>query len=326
MCLLAFAIASAAVVSGTESVSAADPPLPICHYTDRPARYAGLADYYRTLVDTDFRLPTTYAPRDLVPVSRSGAPGAGSVRTIVMADMKAMFAAAKAAGAPFAVESAYRSYSYQVGTFQGWVRRAGVDRARLASARPGHSEHQLGTSMDLTSPASFVAGRVRGVGRAPWLYPDWGTTKAGAWLARNAWRYGFLLSYPKVGSPQKTCYKYEPWHFRYFGRSLAAKIKQSGLTPREWLWRAGAAATWTGAAGTGSPGAAPPIDGVSPDPPSTDTVAGGSNPVIDAGIGMTPLGVGFASFFLMLVVLARRGPRVARRDGARTRTGDRSTL
>jgi D-alanyl-D-alanine carboxypeptidase len=55
-------------------------------------------------------------------------------------------------------------------------------------------------------------------------------------LAQHAWRFGFLMSYPYGRSPQWTCYGPEPWHYRYFGRERAAAIRDSGLSPREWLW------------------------------------------------------------------------------------------
>jgi D-alanyl-D-alanine carboxypeptidase len=55
-------------------------------------------------------------------------------------------------------------------------------------------------------------------------------------MAENAWRYGFVTSYPR-GSFAQTCYDYEPWHYRYVGRDLAAAIRAGGLTPREYLWR-----------------------------------------------------------------------------------------
>jgi D-alanyl-D-alanine carboxypeptidase len=74
------------------------------------------------------------------------------------------------------------------------------------------------------------------VGPAPWDYADWGATAAGAWMRDNAWRYGFVMSYP-AGRQAVTCYAYEPWHFRYIGRELAAKVHASGLTLREWIWR-----------------------------------------------------------------------------------------
>ena len=59
---------------------------------------------------------------------------------------------------------------------------------------------------------------------------------AGAWLRVNAWKYGFVMSYPK-GKTAVTCYQYEPWHYRYVGRTRARLIRSSGLTLREFLWR-----------------------------------------------------------------------------------------
>ena len=47
--------------------------------------------------------------------------------------------------------------------------------------------------------------------------------------------YGWLMSYQK-GKKTVTCYRYEPWHYRYFGRDLAKAIHDSGLTTREYLW------------------------------------------------------------------------------------------
>jgi D-alanyl-D-alanine carboxypeptidase len=61
----------------------------------------------------------------------------------------------------------------------------------------------------------------------------------------NAWKYGWVLSYPRHASPAVTCYAYEPWHFRYVGRSLAASLQASGLTLREYLWRRGSLAPGT---------------------------------------------------------------------------------
>jgi D-alanyl-D-alanine carboxypeptidase len=55
-------------------------------------------------------------------------------------------------------------------------------------------------------------------------------------MSRNAYRYGFILSYPD-GRRDKTCYPYEPWHFRYVGPELARPVQASGLTLREYLWR-----------------------------------------------------------------------------------------
>jgi D-alanyl-D-alanine carboxypeptidase len=65
---------------------------------------------------------------------------------------------------------------------------------------------------------------------------DWGKSKAGKWLKANAWKYGFVMSYPK-GKTAVTCYTYEPWHYRYVGRPLAKDVRDSTLTLREFLWQ-----------------------------------------------------------------------------------------
>jgi D-alanyl-D-alanine carboxypeptidase len=184
------------------------------------------ADWQRTVLDTTFMLPRSYAPGDLRSTSTAGLNAGQSVRRFVIVDLAAMATAARRAGARLAVQSAYRSYATQISTFRYWVSVSGYSTALRTSARAGHSEHQLGTTVDFRSYG----------GSAPWYYHDWGTTKAGAWLKLNAWKYGFAMSYPK-GKTSVTCYAYEPWHFRYVGRAVAAKIHASGLTAREYLWR-----------------------------------------------------------------------------------------
>ena len=179
------------------------------------------------MLDSYFRLASTYAPSDRVSTSYAGLNGGYTVRRLVLADLKAMARAARSAGARFAVQSAYRSYSTQKSIFAREVEEYGYAQALRQSARAGHSEHQLGTTLDFRSYYST---------RAPWDYADWGTTKAGAWLRVNSWKYGFLMSYPK-GKQSVTCYVYEPWHFRYVGRYQAKLVRDSGLTLRQWLWR-----------------------------------------------------------------------------------------
>jgi D-alanyl-D-alanine carboxypeptidase len=178
-----------------------------------------------TLLDTTYHLPAEYAPGDLVDTSAAGLNGGYLVRSLIVADLRALADAARAAGAPLGVVSGYRSYQQQRQTFDYWVSVGGYEQALRTSARAGHSEHQLGTSLDFTS-----AG-----GSAPWAYADWAQTPAGAWMAANAWRYGFVMSYP-AGAFDRTCYDYEPWHYRYVGRDMAALIAGDGRTPRQVLW------------------------------------------------------------------------------------------
>jgi D-alanyl-D-alanine carboxypeptidase len=214
-------------IAAPAPASAADPhvgPPPECELGDVPTELRSYLDWQRTIVDTTFRLPASYAPPDLVPVSRAGLAGSGAVRRLVIADLAALARAARRDGVPLAAISGYRSFGSQAGTFAHWVGVLGFERARLGSARAGHSEHQLGTTLDF---ASYPGGE-------PWYY-SWFGSRTARWLAANAWRYGFVMSYPPDRTAL-TCYQYEPWHFRYLGRELAATIHASGLTAREFLW------------------------------------------------------------------------------------------
>jgi zinc D-Ala-D-Ala carboxypeptidase len=204
------------------------PPLPLHPggtYLDVLTPHHAYGEWSITLLDTIYRLPADYAPGDLVDSSVAGVNGGYAIRSFVVDDLRAMAAAAAAAGAPIGVVSGYRSHDQQASTFDYWVQVGGHEQALRTSARPGHSEHQLGTAIDFTS-----AG-----GAAPWTYADWGATPAGAWMAANAWRYGFVMSYPP-NRYLETGYDYEPWHYRYVGRDLAAVATTDGRTLREVLW------------------------------------------------------------------------------------------
>ena len=255
----------------TTVVSAA-PALPSCKIADVYTAHRGYSDWARSILDTRYRLSSAYRPSDLRSTAAAGLNGGLTVRSFVVADLKAMAAAARAAGARLSVQSAYRSYSTQVSTFSYWVRVSGYAAAIKASARAGHSEHQLGTTLDFKSYG----------GSAAWNYRDWGTSAAGKWLKSNAWKYGFVMSYPK-GKTSVTCYDYEPWHYRYVGKSVAAAVKASGLTLREYLWRQQNAPAATP---TPTPVVTPtptpvvtPTPTVEPTPGPTPTPTPGSSPV-----------------------------------------------
>jgi D-alanyl-D-alanine carboxypeptidase len=183
---------------------------PPCSFDDIPATHGQLSDWQSTLLDTSYTLSPTYAPPDLVDVSTAGLDGQGQLRSFVIPDLKLMVDAAARAGIPLIVASAYRSYADQDATYKDIETNYGQDYAQKAAARPGHSEHQLGTTID------FTGGE--------------------AWLAAHGYEFGFILSYPQAFSPDMTCYQPEPWHYRYFGRERALAIHNSGLTSREWLW------------------------------------------------------------------------------------------
>ena len=201
-------------------------PLPPCGYSDVPAQLSSQKQWALTMMDTTYTLTAAYAPTDLVPASNAGIRSREPVRSLVIPDLKRMAQAAAAANAPISIASGYRSFHNQSVTFRHWQNVQGHAAALMSSARPGHSEHQLGTAMDF---------KARG-GTDPWNLTDWGKqTAAGVWLGANAWKYGFIMSYPR-GMTAKSCYEYEPWHFRYVGVAEAAAVHSSGLVLRQWLW------------------------------------------------------------------------------------------
>ncbi len=113
--------------------------------------------------------------------------------------------------------SGFRSYEKQESTFSYWCSIDGYEVAKTYSAEPGHSEHQTGLAMDITS-----------------LNQSYGKTSEGKWLAAHCHEYGFIIRYPK-GKTDITGYMYEPWHIRYLGRSTAKLVHDSGLTLEEFL-------------------------------------------------------------------------------------------
>ena len=198
------------------------PAPPPCTPGDEVVTADPSTEWATIAIDPGHRLPETYAPIDLVSVAQAGFGSEDQVRAIVIDDLAALRAGAEANGTPIVVISGYRSFVYQQTLFQRSVDEAGEAAAALTTARPGHSEHQLGTVVDVLDP---------GVGE---LTPEFALTPAGQWIAAHAHEYGFVVSYPE-GANDRSCYEFEPWHLRYVGRDVAASIHESGLTPREWM-------------------------------------------------------------------------------------------
>ena len=191
--------------------------------------------YWRTnqwatsLLDPMYRLSSSYKPTNLVAITWLGVitPKGGYLLKREVADaLNAMFAEAKANNVSLKILSAYRSYAAQVATFAKWVAKSGLQQARKYSAIPGHSEHQLGTTVDL--------GSTTGVS---WSNPKFPTSATAIWLEANAYKFGFVRSYPS-GSANiaLSCYGAEAWHWRYVGKNLAYEIVCSGQVPRIFLW------------------------------------------------------------------------------------------
>jgi D-alanyl-D-alanine carboxypeptidase len=135
------------------------------------------------------------------------------------------------------LNSGFRTYKNQQGLYNRTRDTRGVVVADKLSARPGHSEHQLGLAADFS---------VKGQGCV--IMVCFGNTEAGRWLADNAHEYGFILRYPKGYKPI-TGFQYEPWHFRYVGIELATEMKTKGIKTLEQFWGLAPAPNYVSPAG-----------------------------------------------------------------------------
>jgi zinc D-Ala-D-Ala carboxypeptidase len=142
-------------------------------------------------------------------------------------------AMAEAGKGTLILNSGFRTYKNQQGLYNRTRDTRGLAVAEKLSARPGHSEHQLGLAADFS---------VKGQGCV--IMVCFGKTEAGIWLAENAHQYGFVLRYPKRYKPV-TGFQYEPWHFRYVGIELATEMKTQGIKTLEEFWGLDAAPDYT---------------------------------------------------------------------------------
>ncbi len=173
------------------------------------------------LVNKENKLSRDYVPQDLLSLdnyknelclSRKG----HRFRAAALPALKTMSRDAEKEGIQLMISSAYRSWEYQKKLFERYTAQDGLAAAERYSARPGASQHQLGTVIDFGS-----------------IDDSFAETRAGKWLKENAWKYGFSMSYPK-GMEELTGYVWESWHYRYIGIAAAKMEKEyfGGLQER----------------------------------------------------------------------------------------------
>ena len=160
------------------------------------------------LVDKSRGIDADYVPHDLVALDRyrdvlTLTKEGMMISQRMIPDLLAMSAEAERQGIIIPVSSVYRSYEYQDFLYNRSVVAYGQEQTDLSVARAGHSQHQLGTTIDFGDISDGFA-----------------QTAEGRWLLEHGWRFGFSLSYPK-GDTDKTGYRYESWHYRYIGRAAA---------------------------------------------------------------------------------------------------------
>ena len=115
--------------------------------------------------------------------------------------------------------STYRSYNYQVNLYNRYVKEDGKEAADTYSGRPGFSEHQSGLAVDVYNGKED--------------YTNFENTKEFEWMQENAYKYGFILRFPKDKTKQ-TGYEYESWHYRYVGIEIATYIHKHNLSFEEY--------------------------------------------------------------------------------------------
>lgn len=226
------------------------------------------------------QLAPDWAPADLVDL-RSGQSTAASecdkvqcLRKEAAGALGELLAEMKKRGFAGKVESAFRGYGTQCGTFLRWASKGGFCDATEQSALPGHSQHQLGTTVDLFTEE--WAKDERGVFRE-----GFGCTPAGKFLQEHATELGFVMPYPihpddrhrkqscvvrwdiPININPKTGYRFEHWHIRYVGKEAAARFAKafvaSGpgtpneITVEQWL------RAEKGLGGSGAPDAELPV-------------------------------------------------------------------
>jgi D-alanyl-D-alanine carboxypeptidase len=174
-------------------------------------------------LDKAHSLPSRYTPT-VVP---TGLAGGGLISPTVKPALAALFAEARQQGYSPVVTSAYRSYSQQAKTFMTWVSAEldqthnliqAISNAIQYSAWAGHSEHQLGTTLDVNCQRCV-----------PFDQQDQRNVALWGFLERNGHRFGFVISYPRIGAT-RTGYTYEPWHIRYVGVAYATELFSEGYT------------------------------------------------------------------------------------------------
>lgn len=172
-------------------------------------------------------LPEGYVPAQLVNPNMKlrWAPIAESmtVSQQIAPDLEALYKASQVAGFDLMLVSGYRSQATQKELYDGYVASQGQETADRISARPGTSEHQTGMVVDIGRSDSQCE-----------LDTCFGDTAEGKWLAEHAHEHGFIVRYPQ-GKEAIVGYQYEPWHFRYVGKELAAELYNAKQTMEEFF-------------------------------------------------------------------------------------------
>lgn len=228
LCLAGAALAYALWGTDGKTAAAAGEDTPASSETENAAAgdnivEADPASGYGQLVNRTHPIENaeTYEPDDLVEVAYAYNGNDQLLRKDAAEAMEAMIAAFKAdyPDLPIYTKSGYRTYALQNTYYTNQISVYGnAYEAATVSAIPGTSEHELGLAMDLTIDGSLTAG--------------FEETTQGQWFLAHCNDYGYIHRYPK-GSELVTGIIYEPWHFRYVGKDIAADMAAKNMSTLE---------------------------------------------------------------------------------------------
>lgn len=162
-----------------------------------------------------FFLNEHYAPERLSEIDNAylySERRAETIHALAWPYLKGLLDGGKANGIALYVKSAYRSFDEQKSVKSAFTVVYGQGSANQFSADQGYSEHQLGTTADFITTG--LNGDLTGFEK----------TQAYEWMKNNAYKYGFILSYPE----NNNFYIFEPWHWRYVGVKLATHLREIG--------------------------------------------------------------------------------------------------
>ena len=183
-------------------------------------------DDITVLVNKEYSLPKDYVPADLAEPNILFPFEYEDEKKLLRKEaadaITNLFEAATNEGLRLYGVSGYRSYDRQKAIYDSNVATRGEEETNRYSAKPGHSEHQTGLAMDVSTPSIQFH-----------LDSGFAATPEGKWLADNAYRFGFIIRYPE-GKTDITGYAYEPWRIRYVGIPLAEKLHNENLTLEEY--------------------------------------------------------------------------------------------
>ena len=172
------------------------------------------------LVNKTHKLSKDFVPNNLIKIAEQHGDSAKLINKDAYQAFIKMYNSAKLENISLWITSAYRTFDYQNWLYNNSVKKSGVTETNRNIAKPGFSEHQTGLAIDIVAARG---GKFDGFEK----------TKQCEWLSEHAYKYGFILRYPK-NKENVTGYMYEPWHYRYVGVDTAKKIIEKNLTFDEY--------------------------------------------------------------------------------------------